>query len=164
MYFKKLPEILYNFPFKNGDKMIVVRDITANVRVIQEVLTNITIYDEYDIVDGDTPEIISDKIYGTPLYHWLIMICNLRFDYIEDFPLPFNALTQYIKDKYGEDNLYSVHHYEDSNGFVVNSDEPDALPVSNIDYEDKVNESKRRIKIISKNMIPQIISEFNRLF
>jgi len=166
MYFGKLPNLLYNFPIKANepDTYLIVKDITANIRMITSVLSNITIYDLYNVVDGETPEIISEKFYDTPKYHWAIMLANLRFDYINDFPLPYDRLEQYVKDKYGESEMYSIHHYEDANGFVVNSDYPLATAIDNMTYEDKVNESKRTIKILSKDLLNQMNTEFNNIF
>ena len=37
------------------------------------------------------------------------------------------------------------------------------LPVTNSDYEDTVNESKRRIKIISPEIIEQVVREFESI-
>ena len=99
-YFDKLPEIFYNFPIGGSERMVIVRDITANVRIYKTVLDNITLYDEYDIVDGETPELVSNKLYGSPQYHWAIMIANQRYDYLNDWPLPYDRLVQYCIDKY----------------------------------------------------------------
>lgn len=162
-YFNKLPEIFYNFPIGGKERVLILRDITVNFRILKKALENITIYDEYDVVDGETPEIVSEKLYDTPNYHWVIMIANQRFDYVNDWVLPYDRLEQYCKDKYGEDQIYHTHHYEDANGYVVNSDYPLATPISNIDYESTINESKRRIKIISKRVLQQLIDEFGKL-
>ena len=91
------------------------------------------------------------------------MIANQRFDYINDWPLAYDALEQYCKDKYGEDQVQMTHHYEDVNGYVVNDDSPLATPISNLTYEDRINESKRSIKIISKQLLEQIVNEFSKL-
>jgi hypothetical protein len=162
-YFNKLPEMLYNFPIGDGEKVVIVRDITANVRIIKSVLENVTLYDEYDVGDGETPELVSEKVYGSPLYHWALMIVNQRYDYINDWPLTYDRLEQYCKDKYGEDNIYQIHHYEDENGYIVNDDYPSAIPIDNITYEGDINESKRRIKIVSKSIIEQMMNEFTKL-
>lgn len=164
MYFKQLPQILYNFPIGDTEKVIIVRDITANVRVLKEVLENVSLYDEYDIVDGETPEIVSEKIYGSPTYHWALMIANQRFDYINDWPLTYDRIQQYCIDKYGEEEIYYTHHYENAEGYVVNSDTFGATPISNIDYELSENEKKRRIKIISRDLLNQLVNQFNKLF
>jgi hypothetical protein len=162
-YFNNLPEIYYNFIVNGDDKLFIVRDITANVRPLKNTLDNITLYDLYDIIDGETPEIISNKFYGSPKYHWAIMMANQRYDYLNDFPLPYDRLVQYCIDKYGDGHIYDTHHYEDENGFVVNSDYPAATPIDNITYEERINESKRTIKLVSLQIIQQMTSEFERL-
>ena len=95
-YFNKLPEMLYNFQIGDKERMVIVRDITANVRIVKAVLDSITLYDEYDVVDGETPEIVSEKIYGSPEYHWAIMIANLRFDYLNDWVMPYDLSLIHI--------------------------------------------------------------------
>lgn len=95
MYFKEFPEFLYDFRYTpNETKTAIVKDITRNVRFRKEVLENITVFDEYDIVDGETPEIIAEKVYGNPEYHWIIMLANQRYDYLTDFPLPELELVE----------------------------------------------------------------------
>ena len=163
MYFNKLPTILYNFPVAGEERMFIIKDISVNVRFIKETLNNITLYDEYDINDGDTPEIIAHKVYGATHYHWALMLANLRFDYANDWPMTYDRLEEFVKDKYGVDQMYVTRHYENENGYIVNSDTPTAVPVSNMVYEERINESKRRIKLVSKAMIDQINDEFGKL-
>lgn len=114
-------------------------------------------------MDGETPEIVAEKVYGNAEYHWIIMLVNDRYDYITDFPLPTYELENFIKDKYGVDNVYAIHHYIDSNGYVVDSSQAGATPVSNYQYEDAINESKRRIKLVSKDVIDTILKNFKEL-
>lgn len=119
MYFEKFPKIYYDFDTKDADKKLkVLTDITANVRVRKSVLDNITLYDEYDIQEGETPELIAEKFYGNPEYHWIIMLLNERYDYIEDFPVHQNELDEFVSSIYGEENVYNIHHYE-KNRIVV---------------------------------------------
>lgn len=162
-YFKNFTNILYPFNINGKEEFKVVTDITRNVRVIKEIASNITLYDLYDIRDGETPEIISEKFYGTPLYHWIIMVINDRYDYISDFPLPQYELEQLIIQKYGEENIYATRHYIDSNGFVVKSSAPGATPVSNQQYETEQNEKKRTLKMVSPEVISTIVKQFESL-
>ena len=78
MYFDNFPTFLYPFKINNKVEYKLIKDISQNVRVRKEILANITLYDEYDIRDGDTPEIISEKVYGSPLYHWVVLYMSLR--------------------------------------------------------------------------------------
>lgn len=163
MYFKRLPTIYYPVTIGGVNQYSVLKDVTINVRFIKEFLSNITLYDLYDIVDGETPEIISEKFYGTPLYHWVIMLVNERYDYLEDFPLPYNVLYNIAKEKYGEENVDLTHHYENVEGYVVSEDYPLAREVSNLQYEEQQNERKRTIKIIDRTIIEKVINDFVKL-
>ena len=165
VYFKRFPKMLYDFEYDYDATLDAdvrtakrVTDITANVRFRRDVLANISIYDEYDIIEGETPEIIAEKFYGSAQYHWVIMLANERFDYRSDFPLTQIALTDYIAAKY--DDPSGVHHYEDENGVWVDEGTAGAVSVSNTQYEDKINESKRRIKIPSREIITKILKDF----
>lgn len=161
MYFKDFPNFLYDFKYGNTLKTSIVSDITRNVRVRKEILSSVTIYDEYDIEDGETPELIAEKIYGDAKYHWVVMLSNDAVDYLTDFPLEEHRLVKVIQDKYT--NINAIHHYENSDGFVVNSDDPDAYPVSNNEYERRLNEAKRRIKLVSPKLLNTILKNFKDL-
>ena len=162
MYFKEFPQFLYDFKYANTTKTTVVTDITRNVRFRKEVLENITLFDEYDIVDGETPEIIAEKIYGNPEYHWIIMLVNQKHDYISDFPLPEQALEKHIVDTHAAAR-YSIRHYVNAAGFIVNSNAAGAVSVTNDAFERDLNESKRRIKLISPQLISTVLTQFKDL-
>lgn len=108
MYFKDFPKFLYDFNYGNNvTKTSLVKDITRNIRFRRDVLANITLYEEYDIIDGETPEIIAEKIYGTPEYHWVVMLANEKFDYLSDFPLMEPELQKHIKSSYNPIEYYT---------------------------------------------------------
>ena len=80
MYFDRFPKIIYEFPFTNGSVLRQVTDITVNLRPLRNVLENVVYYEDYDIVDGDTPEIIAERVYKNPELHWVIMLINEKYD------------------------------------------------------------------------------------
>jgi hypothetical protein len=159
MYFEEFPNFLYDFDVNGKRKAMLMTDITRNVRFRRDVLSNITVYDEYDIIDGETPEIIAERFYGDAQYHWVVMLANNRFDYLNDFPLDYPRLSAYIEDKYGS-SADAIHHYEDSTGNVVHSTASGAVSISNRQYEEDLNESKRRIKIISRDLLVTILNNY----
>lgn len=163
MYFEDFPKFVYEFEVAGQKKVILITDITRNVRFRVELLSNISLWDEYDIVDDETPEIIAEKLYGNSNYHWIIMLLNERFDYLADFPLSYPNLVAYVEDKYGTANVNAIHHYENARGFVVNYDSPGAASISNLQYEDRLNENKRRIKVITPSMVDKVIQQFGEL-
>lgn len=105
-YFKDFPQFIYDFNYGDTVRTTAVVDITANIRFKKEVIQNVTLWDQYNIVDGETPEIISERFYGTPNYHWIIMIANEKYDYLNDFPLPETTLQKHIETHYNP-TLYS---------------------------------------------------------
>jgi hypothetical protein len=173
MYFNQFPVIAYSFNIKGKDVLIPVRDIALNVRVRKDILQNVTLFDDYDIADGDTPEIISQKLYGTPLYHWTIMIVNEKYDYLEDFPKNDDVLAEYTFMKYRssdtDDRNTVLHntqhilngspHFINNDGDVVDGDAPFAVSVSNFEHEFAVNEEKRRIRVINPRMISTVATQ-----
>lgn len=163
MYFKKFDQIFYDFDVNGTRDIKLVTDITRNVRFRKEILPNITMYDTYDIRDGETPEMIAEKVYGNAGYHWIIMLTNERYDYVNDFPKSTHILEKHITATYGAGHEYDTHHYVDANGYVVDSSNPTAYPVSNYQYEDELNESKRRIKLVSPAIINTILKNFEDL-
>lgn len=265
MYFEKFPAIVYPFEIDGKTVYKKVTDITLNVRIFEILKQYATVYDEYDMLEGETPEIISEKAYGSPYYHWVIMLLNERYDYVNDFPMDQVTLDTYIKDKYNvefkiecsqltsdlgtqylhtdstdrlvvgqrvsyfvdyvdstqgnhiyydtktstitdiidsnrfaidetilsqstttetakflpqsvtvtignlDNPMYDVHHYVDSDGFIVNednvnlNDEPDAIEVTNYEHEIQQNESKRRIKLMSNQNLFSMLAQFKNL-
>lgn len=160
MYFKDFPQFAYDFEIGGKTKVLLLTDITRNVRFRKEVLSKIELYDEYDIQEGETPEIIAEKIYGNANLHWMIMLVNERFDYIADFPMSYPQLLKYIEDKYGVGNEYEVHHYENERGYIVDPYYVGKIAVSNHDYEERMNEQKRRIKLVSPSLIDRVMKQF----
>lgn len=122
MYFQKFPRLFYDFktPNSNDTKLYTLTDITTNVRVRKNILENITLYDEYDVMEGETPEIIAEKFYGNPELHWIIMIANQRYDYLNDFPMNSLELDQHVESIYGVENKFKIHHYE-KNSLIANA-------------------------------------------
>jgi hypothetical protein len=161
MYFNNFPEIQYPFKISKRESIRIVRDITQNVRFRKEVLENVTLYDDYYIKDGETPEIISAKYYGDSRYHWVIMLVNQKYDYIEDFPRPQRILEEYIFEKY--EDPYEVKHYENSEGYIVDDTYTGASEITYYDYEQSLNDSKRKIRLISPELLSKVLKEFKDL-
>lgn len=227
MYFKSFPYTYYSLD--NTSTVQVVTNITNRATLSDEVKENLGLYDEYDIRDGETPELLADKFYNNPELHWLILHYNDIIDPRFDWPLSTNDLNNYVDGKYVSVN--GVHHYEDANlrytnGNVIllssnafsNFSVNDAItnntnigtgyitvkhsdsnvcvtvttggfitgdvikraantsitgnitstvvlsgtPVTNFEYEDTVNESKRRIKILKASYVDAVVNDFKK--
>lgn len=161
MYFRIIPKMIYTLD--NLDSLQVVTDIFRRVKIIDQIRNNLSYFDEYDIRDGDTPEILADKLYGDTSLHWIILLVNEIIDPRFDWPVSQYTLGEYCKNKYGEANIYATHHFETADGIKVNSNYPGAVSISNFQFEDQLNEAKRRIKLVTPAAAAGIIDEFAAL-
>ena len=116
MYFKSFPYTYYSLD--DASTVQVVTNITARAVLSDEVKNNLSLYDEYDIKDGETPELLADKFYGNPELHWVVLHYNEIIDPRFDWPLDTNNLSRYISGKYNNPN--GIHHYEDANLAIAN--------------------------------------------
>jgi hypothetical protein len=164
MYFDRFERIFYDLDLgKENTDLTVLTDITTNVRFKKFIIENVTSWDYYYIKEGETLEIISEKLYESPLYHWILMILNEKYDYVNDMPLSQLELEKYTARKYGTNNVNLIHHYVDQKGNIVNSTVIGSTPVSNLQHEELINEAKRKIKILSPTLLSRILDQFRRI-
>ena len=97
-YFNTLPKVVTT---DNNNNNIILTNLLARVNVIPELLKNPLLYYSYDIQEGETPEIIASKYYGSPDNFWIIMFFNQLLDPEWDWPLSYANFSAYITDKYG---------------------------------------------------------------
>lgn len=169
-YFNKIPKVDYDI-LKNGQNMQIT-DIFRRVRILKGVLENDMITYEYYIKEFDTPESIAYKYYGSPYYHWVVMMTNDINDIHADWPLNYEQFNTYIVKTYGSEQEAhrSLHHYEDADGVIIHRDEyiellstegaEPPVKVSMLDYETNLNDSKRTIKLLNKNFLYKFLEDF----
>jgi len=167
-YFDMFPNIYYSA--KGDGKFTIMKDIMSRVKLVAGVKENILGFDYYDVQDGETPEMIAHKYYGDPNLHWTILVANDVVDYYEDWPMSTQRFEEFVFNKYS--NPQAVHHYEitqtsgDSSVTIDvgmnTTDYPSATAVSNYQYEDKLQEKKRQIRLIGTRYIDDFVKEFER--
>jgi hypothetical protein len=113
-FLDKFPKILYDIDGKRKTNYTVITNIFFRLGVIKDVMNNITAYYEHLIADGDTPEILAQKVYGDPEAHWIIILANNIVDPQYDWPLNSDQFHKYIIKKYGSLSYAKtqIHHYE----------------------------------------------------
>ena len=173
-YFETFPKRLYDIANTGNPKLVT--DIFRRLKVKDGIKDNLALYATYDVVPGDTPESISYKHFGTTDYFWIICLMNDITDRFYGFPLTDQAFEAYVKDKYAEPG--AIHHFEvkqtsgrqeglepeDYSHFIeVNADHPGAQSVSNYEYEQRLQNKKRQIKILNPDYLSSFIEEFEKL-
>jgi len=97
-YFNKFPKIFYSYDdFKTADQ---ITNIISRFALEESLKENSSVYYDYDIRDGDTPEILASKIYDSPERHWIVMMMNDIMDVNYDWPMEYQYLNIYIDKKY----------------------------------------------------------------
>ena len=85
MYFSFFPKGTYDLKGDGLEK--VVTNLLARVKVRSKVIDEASLYDLYDIPEGETPEITALKHFGNSMYHWVILITNNITDRYYGWPL-----------------------------------------------------------------------------
>jgi len=164
-YFERFP--LYAYDIQDTQNQTLITDILRRVNLKGNVAANTLVFDEYNVQDGDQPDIVARKYYGDSELHWIIVtINNITSRY--DWPLDQVALSDFVNDKY--DNPDGIHHYEinatsgdTTNKLIVASDTDGATPVTNYEYEQTLNDNKRRIRILDRSFVSKFTDEFRNL-
>ena len=170
-YFKYFNEIGYDLSREDED--LRIRSITNVLNRTRKKLeiTNAAIFEQYFINDGDRADTLAYQFYDDSTLHWIIMYANYMTNPYYDWPLTYFDLQKYIAKKY--DNINGIHHYEDSDGNVVDAPNTIISPsgrtsgpadaITNFVYEERLNDEKRVIDIIRVEYVEQIVNEFKEL-
>ena len=84
-YFRTIPTLRYE-TFDGSGASKVVTNIFARVRIKLEAKTDRAVYYKYDVRDGQSPETIAHKYYGSTDYMWVVLMFNdmtdPKFDWV----------------------------------------------------------------------------------
>jgi len=143
-----------------------IKNITVRLDILKRIKNNTTIFQYKLLKDGQRPEDVAQAEYGDPRLYWIILYINDIIDPYYDWLLTEDRLYEYVERKYTTEKINAVHHYvtnsnsEFGEGIWVDFGTPFSSPVTNLQYEQSVNEEKRKIKILKTRYIPQILSEY----
>ena len=95
-YFNEFPKLIYT-----RDKVTnLVTNLLTRVAKVKGEIDTSSLYYDYNIKDGDTPEIIASKYYGDAELHWVVLIFNDIIDPFYDWPMEYRQFQSYITEKY----------------------------------------------------------------
>jgi hypothetical protein len=162
MYFKNFP--LMNYSLDGGTTTFLATDFFRRIVARTNNILGATAYTKYVILEGETPDILADKLYNDTNLYWVILVANNIMDPRWEWPLSTLALNAYITDKYGAGNEYAIHHYENILGDVVHSSYAGVkTAINNSYYENQLNEDKRSISVLKAQFVPTFLDSFNGL-
>lgn len=98
-YFQGFPTIQYQLEEETHTTEVV--DIFRTVRPKQSIKDDILLYTKYTIQDGERPDHVSQKLYGTPDYYWVFFMVNENLINVHtDWPLSRKETLDYVAIKY----------------------------------------------------------------
>jgi hypothetical protein len=173
-YFSKFPKMVYDV--KNNGNYKLLPDILRRVKQRNAIASGQFIFDTYDVKNGEKPEDIAYKWFGDAQLHWVILMTNDVTDRYYQWPMNDAQFEEFIADKYS--NPDGIHHYEvtkdsgrttgqgpnDYSYLVeVNSDTDNAISISNREYEERVQDKNRSIRLLNQRFLSDFLEEFDKL-
>ena len=175
-YFSRFPMMTYDVA---GDKNYkLLPDILRRVKLRSGLRSSSFMFDKYDVKDGERPEDVAFKWFGDAEYHWVILMTNNVTDRYYQWPLSQPQFQEHLTDKYGLANIDAVHHYEkttdsgktSSSGpndyshlVECNSDDGDPSIISNRQYEQRLQDGYRQIRLLNTKFLDLFVDEFENL-
>ena len=172
---------------------IRVKNFFRRVTLREDIYQNLTFFTKYPIDGDDRPDNVAQKVYENPDLDWLILLANNITHIPTEWPMAQNDFDRFLLEKYDNyDTIYNgVHHHEtievkDSNnvtivpaGLEVNSDFTQTYydyfigemktesnitrPVTNYEYEEKVENDKRQIFILKQEYLTVVLDDADEI-
>jgi hypothetical protein len=185
-YVSRLPDS------KIGD-YIRVKNLFKKGKLREDIFQNLVFFEKYKIVGDDRPDNVAFEIYDDSSLDWLVLLSNNILNIQSEWPLPQTDFDRFVLDKYGDyDTLYNgIHHYETEEvknrqgvtivpaGLQVDSSYSVsyydfftdlqvttgnlAIPVTNYEYEEKVENDKRNIFILKPRYLNIVFDDMEEI-
>jgi hypothetical protein len=185
-YVSRLPDS------KIGD-YIRVKNLFKKGKLREDIFQNLAFFEKYKIVGDDRPDNVAFEIYDDSSLDWLVLLSNNVLNIQSEWPLPQTDFDRFVLDKYGDyDTLYNdIHHYETEEvknrqgvtivpaGLQVDSSYSVsyydfftdlqvttgnlAIPVTNYEYEEKVENDKRNIFLLKPRYLNIVFDDMEEL-
>ena len=164
------------YDVKNNGNFKLLPDILRRVKQRNAIKSGQFIFDTYDVKNGEKPEDIAYKWFGDAQLHWVILMTNDVTDRYYQWPMNDAQFEEFIADKYS--NPDAVHHYEitKSSGRTTgqgpndyshlvecNSDDGDPSIISNRQYEQRLQDGYRQIRLLNTKFLDLFVDEFENL-
>jgi hypothetical protein len=185
-YVSRLPDS------KIGD-YVRVKNLFKKGKLREDIFQNVAFFEKYKIVGDDRPDNVAFEIYDDSSLDWLVLLSNNILNIQSEWPLPQTDFDRFVLDKYGDYNtLYNgVHHYETIEvkntqgvtivpaGLQVDSSYSVsyydfftdlqvttgnlATPITNYEYEEKVENDKRNIYILKSRYLNIVFDDMEEI-
>ena len=89
-YFRNFP--LVNYSFGDNSDPVLFQNMSAYADLFDKIGNDAGFYEKYEVLSGDRPDIVSQKLYGTPDYYWTFYLLN---NHVRESGWPLSDFTTY---------------------------------------------------------------------
>ena len=114
-YFRRLPNLDYPSLLKTRKSnldFVQTKNLFRRAKVWEDLFANFMQFDKYKIIGDERPDNVSEKVYCTNNFDWVVLMANNIIDVYNEWPLTQQQLNQYLNNKYTPQELVSIHHHE----------------------------------------------------
>ena len=175
------------------ESRVTVKNLFKRSKLRTDLDQAITAFNYYNIKDGMRPDMVAQELYDNPELDWVVLTSSNITNIRNEWPLDHNDLQEYMLEKYGsEENIAKVHHLETRKivdeynrvvipaGLEVDEDfsfqylnfskqivkvipSQVVAEITNYQYEVRLNDQKRRIRVLKPAYLSAFISEHREI-
>ena len=185
-------EYVSRLPDAKISDYITVKNFFKRGFLREDIFQDLSFFTKYTINGNDRPDNVAFDVYENSRLDWLVLMTNNIVNIQNEWPLSNIDFDELMLDKYGSyDTLFNgIHHYETievkdardvkivNAGLKVESDYSitffderanqmktvtPTIPVTNYQYEQKVNEDKRNIYLLQPRYVQVVRDDLEDL-
>ena len=180
-------------PDANIGDYIRVKNLFKKGKLREDIIQNLAFFEKYKVIGDDRPDNVAFEVYDDASLDWVVLLSNNILNIQSEWPLPQTDFDTFLLDKYDDYNtLYNgIHHYETEEvknsqgvtivpaGLQVDSSYSVSyydffieqqittgnisVPVTNYEYEEKVENDKRNIFLLKPRYLNIVLDDMEEL-
>ena len=169
------------------------KNLFKRAKLREDIYSNLAFFTKYKIEGDERPDNVAEKVYEDPTLDWVVLLSNNITNIQTEWPISENSYHNFLMDKYGkEDKLYEVHHYESTGvknragsvivkegihvpvgfavtyydnklGTTVTASSNMTTTVTNLDYENEIQDNKRNIFLLKTQYLNVIFNDLDNI-
>jgi len=176
---------------KNISDYVPVKNLFKRGKLREDIFGNLSFFEKYSIIGDERPDNVAFKFYDDETLDWIILLSNNILNIQDEWPMTQRLFDKVMLEKYGSyETLYSgIHHYEteevknslgitivpagiqvDRDFFTEYNDNEEIIyrqdvvtPITNYEYEIKIEEEKRNIFILKPSYLNIVFDDLEDL-
>ena len=188
-YFKQLPNL--DYPSLRNDRTSaydyeIVKNFFKRAVMRDDIYGSLVNFEKYSVKDDERPDQVAYNFYDDSNLDWVVLTTNNIVHIRDEWPMGSQDFLTYLNAKYTAAELTNIHHYETKvirdaannliqpAGIYVDSDhsityvdrgvtttKSEITSVTFLEHETNVNDKKRNINILRKELLDTFFRDIN---